>query len=526
MKHIVILGTSDVHGNLYGYDYTENTETPCSGLARVATYVKKVREENEAVLLLDAGDFLQGNLMLDKLCSRDPEQPHPVTAAMNYLRYDAVTLGNHDFDFGVPFQQAVLRQADFPVLAANIRNADGTLLTGKGYTVIERCGLKLAVIGVVMPFIHVTDGDKEGVRALTLESGKDAVRKMLDEIGERADIFIVSAHMDGYGEYDAENGSDSAWAIAEANPKISVLQMAHTHVADLGRKNQAVYGEVRDGAGELLRFDLYTEDDGTILRSEVDIISLRDIPPSEELRALPVLKRLHAQAVEYGKSDIREEDESPVIGYAAKTFQPKNKQKGVPIARFRETPLVQLINRVQLLESGADISACSLPNPNCNLFEGIITETSLSDIYRFPNFLVRIPLNGAELLRYLERNAECYLQQKNGEPPELNPDFPPFLQDYFSGISYEIHIGNPVGDRIRNLQFRGRPVSAEQRLTLAVSNYRLNTTLKKDGILSGEKEWESGETVRELLARYIQKHSPLIPETDGNWKIVLKGENQ
>ena len=110
-KHITILGTSDMHGNIWGYSYEDNAETDNNGMARLYTYIQQVRAENPNTFLVDAGDDIQGTIMTDDLYNKTPEEPHPVVTAMNYMGYDAMTLGNHEFNWGIPTMQSILGQA-------------------------------------------------------------------------------------------------------------------------------------------------------------------------------------------------------------------------------------------------------------------------------------------------------------------------------------------------------------------------------------------------------------------------------
>ena len=148
--HLTIIGTSDTHGNIWGYSYEDMKESTGDGLARVSAYVNQVRSENPNTILVDAGDTIQGTIMTDDLYSKDTAD-HPVAAALNYMDYDAWTLGNHEFNFGVDTLKSILEQVDMPVLAANIKNADGSYFTGAGYTIVERGGVKVAIIGVTTP---------------------------------------------------------------------------------------------------------------------------------------------------------------------------------------------------------------------------------------------------------------------------------------------------------------------------------------------------------------------------------------
>lgn len=182
--HVVILATSDLHGNIWGYSYEDNAESSNNGMARLYTYIKRVWEENPIVFLVDAGDDIQGTIMTDDIANKQPDSEHPVIAAMNYMGYDAMTVGNHEFNWGIETMKKILGQASFPVLGANVLDKDGNYVTGSGWTIIERGGVKLAVIGVCTPDIPIWDGGKEGIEDTTFEPGNMAVKRAIGGIGD------------------------------------------------------------------------------------------------------------------------------------------------------------------------------------------------------------------------------------------------------------------------------------------------------------------------------------------------------
>lgn len=228
--HVVILATSDMHGNVWGYSYEDNAESTNNGMARLYSYIRQVREKNAVVFLVDAGDEIQGTIMTDDIANKNPDQDHPVIAAMNYMGYDAMTLGNHEFNWGIDTMKRILGQADFPVLGANILDMDGNYVTGNGWTVVDRDGIRLAVIGVCTPDVPIWDGGKEGIEDTVYEPASEAVKKAIEEIGDQADIILVSAHMGQFAEFDEDGGSDSANKIIEDNPEVDLLQVAHMHI--------------------------------------------------------------------------------------------------------------------------------------------------------------------------------------------------------------------------------------------------------------------------------------------------------
>ncbi|WP_294515731.1 5'-nucleotidase C-terminal domain-containing protein [uncultured Intestinimonas sp.] len=521
-KHITILGTSDMHGNIWGFSYEDNAESTNNGMARLYTYIQQVRAENPNTILIDAGDDIQGTIMTDDLYNKTPEEPHPVISAMNYMGYDAMTLGNHEFNWGIPTMQTILGQAEFPVLAANVTDEKGELVTGAGWTIVERDGVKVAVIGVVTPDVPIWDGGKEGIEGATFEAANVAVGKAIDEIGDQADVIVVSAHMGMYAEFDEEGGSDSAQKILDDNPEIDVLQVAHNHVVVNEKQGDVVIGGVRNGGRDIARFDLTLDADNNVVDATVEVVDMTDVTPSQEIRDIPLVAEAHQKTIDYIAGGTDESGEPlPPLGSTTAKFQPENEIRGIPAGRVMDTAVMDLINKVQLENSGADVSAAALFKDTSDLPAGDINYGNIFDIYKFDNTLYRVTVTGAELKAYMEWSAECYNQWKEGDINiSFDPEYPDYLYDMFAGVDYEIDLSQPKGERIKNVMFKGEPLQDDQTLTLAVNNYRYSSALKTEGLVSGTKEWESSNSIRDMIVAYFAEHSPVAPEVDNNWKIV------
>ena len=521
-KHLTILGTSDMHGNIWGFSYEDSSETTNNGMARLYTYIQQVRTEDPNTILIDAGDDIQGTIMTDDLYNKTPEEPHPIITAMNYMGYDAMTLGNHEFNWGIPTMQTILSQAEFPVLAANVTDAAGELVTGAGWTIVERDGIRVAIIGVVTPDVPIWDGGKEGIDDAVYEAANVAVGQAIDEIGDQADVIVVSAHMGMYAEFDEEGGSDSAQKILDDNPEIDVLQVAHNHVTVSEKQGDTVIGGVRNGGREIARFDLTLDADNNVVDSAVTIVDMEGVEPSQEIREIPLVAEAHQKTIDYIAGGTDESGEPlPPLGSTTAKFQPENEIRGIPAGRVMDTAVMDLINKIQLENSGADVSAAALFKDTSDLPEGDINYGNIFDIYKFDNTLYRVPVTGAELKAYMEWSAECYNQWKEGDINiSFDPEYPDYLYDMFAGVEYEIDLSKPKGERIQNVMFQGEPLQDDQVLTLAVNNYRYSSALKAQGLISGTKEWESSNSIRDMIVAYFAEHSPVAPEVDNNWKIV------
>lgn len=507
--HLTIIGTSDTHGNIWGYSYEDMKESTGDGLARVSAYVNQVRSENPNTILVDAGDTIQGTIMTDDLYSKDTAS-HPVAAALNYMDYDAWTLGNHEFNFGVDTLKSILEQVDMPVLAANIKNADGSYFTGAGYTIVERGGVKLAIIGVTTPNIPRWDGTKQGVADLTFEPMADAVAACIQEIGGQADVIMVSTHAGLGAEYSAD-GSDAAQTILDKCPEVDVLQLGHTHTTYINSAPIPV-GEAKNNAGEVVRYDLTLNADKEITSATVETVSMEGIEPDQGLRELPAVKSAQERTVSFIQDNV--------LGHASADFQPVDEIKGIPSGRIEDTAVIDLIDTVQLENSGADVTAVALFKDTSDLKKGDLNYGNLFDIYKYPNVLYTVKVSGAEMKAYMEWAAACWNQWKEGDVSiSFNPQKPGYLHDHFIGLNYEVNLSKPAGERIENVTFQGKPLTDDMTLTLCVNDYRY-TGLKNEGIISGEKEWESSASVRDMLVAYLAEHDPLEPAVDHNWKIT------
>ena len=522
-KHITILGTSDMHGNIWGYSYEDDKDTGNNGMSRLYTYIQQVRAENPNTFLIDAGDDIQGTILTDDLYNKTPDEPHPVIAAMNFMGYDAMTPGNHEFNWGIPTMIKILGQADFPVLGSNLLDKDGKFVTGAGWTIVERGGVKVAVIGAVNPDAPIWDGGKEGIDDLTYEAANTAVKKAIAEIGDRADVIVVSAHLGMYAEFDEDNGSDSAQKILDDNPEIDVLQVAHNHVVVNDRQGDTVIGGVRNSGRDIARFDLTLDADNNVIDSKVEIVDMAGVEPSQAIRDIPLVAESHQKTIDFIKGGGSGEDGGggAALGSTTARFQPDNEFAGLPQGKLEDTAVMDLINKVQLENSGADVSAAALFKDTSDLPAGDINYGNIFDIYKFDNTLYRVTVTGAELKAYMEWSAECYNQWVPGDINiSLDPEYPDYLYDMFAGVDYEIDLSQPKGERIKNVMFKGAPLADDQELTLAVNNYRYSSALKAGGLVAGKKDWESSNSIRDMLVEYFAKNSPVAPEVDHNWKIV------
>ncbi|MFI5243550.1 MAG: metallophosphoesterase, partial [Gemmatimonadales bacterium] len=232
---LLVAATTDVHGHLVGWDYYANRPDTARGLARAATIVDSLRRAAPGrVVLVDAGDMLQGTPLTYIAARRDTFPVHPVIAAMNAMHYDAAAVGNHEFNYGLPFLRTAAKEAHFPLLAANAYPASGAPPFA-GRTTVERDGVRVAIIGATTPGSNAWDRDNLAGK-LTIGSIVPAVRAQVDSARrDRADVIVVVVHT-GLGEpssYDTVAtrlpSENVAAAIARAVPGVDLIVYGHSH---------------------------------------------------------------------------------------------------------------------------------------------------------------------------------------------------------------------------------------------------------------------------------------------------------
>jgi len=509
---LTIIATSDTHGNVWGWSYEDGKESTSGSLAQVSTYVNSLREAGENVILVDNGDTIQGTIMSDDLANKNPDEPHPVIAAMNYMGYDAMGLGNHEFNWGITSMKKILGQADFAVLCSNIKDAQGEYVAKDGaWTIVEKAGIKVAIIAADTPNIKKWDGGKDGIDDLQISPMADAVKAAVAEIGDQADLIMVVAHAGPTAEY----GGDDAQSILDANPEVDLLQCGHSHTTYINNDGPVPVGEVKNGAGEVLKYTVVVDKDKNITSATVETVSVKDQAPDEGVRALEAVKTVHEKAVDYVSGNV--------LGHATAKFQPENEIRGIPQGKLEDTAVMDLINTVQLENAQADVSAAALFKDTSDLPEGDLNYGNIFDIYKYDNTLYRVKITGAQLKEYMEWSVSHYNTWTEGD---INVSFdkaiPGYRYDLFAGVDYEIDLSKPVGERIVNVMYKGEPLKDDEQLTLAVNNYRFSSAVKN--MVGGDeaKEWESSQSIRDMLVAYLAEHDPLDPAdyVDHNWKIV------
>ena len=506
---LTILGTTDIHGNIYNWSYENEKETNNSGMTKVHSVIKEVRAENPNTILVDAGDLIQGTILTDEVYTKDLSKVNPMADVFNYIEYDAMTLGNHEFNFGLDVVNKFKKDAKFPVLSANIFNKADESNFAEPYTIVERNGLKVGILGLTTPNIPRWDGSK--VTSLSFKGMDEAADMYIDEMYEKgADIIVTVSHAGLGQEYQA---GDDMRTVLEKHPDISAAVVGHTHASVKETVGTTIVGGARSNGREVIRIDIdLKKKDGKweTLGKSVDLIQVEKYEVSKELE--DYAKDYHQATLEFIKGEF---------GTASEDFQPKNEIKGIPEGYIKDTAVMDLINQIQLDDSGADVSAAALFSDDSDIKKGPITYADIFGIYRFPNTLVMVEATGQELINYMEWSVKYFNTYKDGDLSiSFNPKVRSYLYDMFAGVDYKIDLSKPAGERITDVMFKGKPLKMDETLKLVVNDYRYSV-LKNDKILSGEPIYLSDPvSSRELIAKHIKELGTISPKVDNNWEIT------
>ena len=508
-KTVTILQTSDLHGMVNPYDYASNKVSKTS-LAHAATIIKAERSKDPNLLLLDTGDTTQANYIQEFL----NENPNPIIGALNYLDYDAWTLGNHEFNFGFSYVTKEISEFEGVTLAGNIYKADGSRWID-AYHIFDVDGVKVAVFGIDAP--HVPQWEKTDPTHydnMTFTSPMEETGKILKELDGKADVVIGSIHYGLEGEY----GTEGVRALAETyGDRIDALLIGHAH---------AVVDETIGGIPVLepgsngqyvskVTITLTGSGSGwTVDKSATtgELLDCSAVTPDADF--LAEFKSLHEKSLAMASREV---------GQVGKTFlDPVELLPGIPNAIIQDNPVIDLINKVQMEQTGADVSLAALFDSSSNLEAGPFLHRDSVKIYKYDNTLFAVKVTGKQLKAIMERQAGGFFNQyQSGDVTvSFNPNIRMYNYDEFAGVNYEIDISKPEGQRIQNVTYQGKPLSDTQTLVLALNNYRYGG-LVSAGLLNESDVVYEGGAVRDMITDYVASlQGPLMPECDNNWKIV------
>ena len=515
---ISILHTTDLHGALSAWDDL-NDRPAARGLEKLATRVAMARAEGHPTLLLDAGDALYGSALVRTWREGPRDRPEPVISAMNALGYDALAVGNHEFDGGRGALDTAMAAAQFTFLAANVVDA----ASGRpafGMSLVRFLGgVRVGVIGLTTPAAPMLMDTSlcGGLRFLDpLEVARTEVARLRG--AEHCQAVIALAHMGLERDPAARGGEARArpgevpnenlgYRLAYEVPGLDAVILGHTHQVvpsvAIGGALVTQAGKNGEALGRVdLKFSRSSDQADWMLASRSAGVELVTDTVATD-------SAMHEIVAPYAAATRATLDQ--VLGQAGGAFD-------APWGRFGDNALWRLIHRCQLEITGADVSLAALFDPAQTIGEGPIRRRDLLRLYPYDNSLGVVELSGAELKETLEHAASMLGDYAwDGASPILRPDAAGFQFDGAYGVDYAIDLTRPAGSRIVDLAWKGRPIDPAQHFKVAANSYRLAGGGDYVTLRRARRVWRMSATMPQLLAQWVSRKGRLDPEGDATW---------
>ena len=541
-----IIETTDTHGAIFPYDFT-NSKPNNHSLAQVHTYVEGERADStQEVILLSNGDILQGTPAVYYYNFEKTNEPHLYAEVMNYMKYDAGSVGNHDIETGHPVYDKFVKELNFPWLSANSVGVKTGKPYFKPYTILERRGIKIAILGLITPAIPTWLPQKiwEGMRFDDMiETAKKWVPIIMEK--ENPDILIGLFHSGVNPNYNGQTAEtykneNATKLVSEQVPGFDVVFSGHDHhgwnqyiknpsgddVLLIGGTSAArVFAEV----SIILTFNK----DLNKWKKKVDgnLLDSKDFQPDSEF-----LNKFNPQFEEVQDYVSKE------IGVFSETISSRD-------AQFGDSPFVDLIHEIQLDISGADISLAAPLTFNTQIKKGKIYVKDMFKLYKYENLLYTMKLSGKEIKDILEYSASKWFNQmkdendnllrfkkdENGKLEWSERSNSPMLEERFynfesaAGINYTVDVSRPIGDRIEILSLSdGTNFDLTKKYNAALNSYRGNGGgghLTKGAEIPNEELASrivnsTEKDLRFYMMNWIEEKGIVVPKADGNWKII------
>lgn len=569
-----ILATTDLHTNLVNYDYYQDKPVETLGLAKTAILIEEAKKENPNVVLVDNGDTIQGTPLGNYKSIVDPieeGEQHPMYAALETLGFDIGTLGNHEFNYGLAYLEKVIRTANMPLVNANVLDPTTKDFLYTPYTIVKKTftdtegknvTLNVGVTGIVPP--QILNWDKAYLEGkVIVRDAVEAVRDIIPTMRENgADIVLVLSHS-GIGDDQYEVGEENVGYQIASLSGVDAVITGHSHAEFPGTAEKpsfyAKYSGVDDTNGKIngtpvtmagkygdhlgvIDLNLVFKDGKWTTTSSKAAIRKIDTKSSvADGRIIDLAKEAHNETINYVRQQVGETT-APINSF---------------FALVQDDPSVQIVNNAQIWyakQQLAGTSEANLPilsaaapfkagtrgdaSAYTDIPAGPIAIKNVADLYLYDNIVAILKVNGAQLKEWLEMSAGQFNQVDPGstEPQNLvNTDFRTYNFDVIDGVTYQYDITQPnkydrngkvvneTASRVRNLQYNGQDVTADQKFIVVTNNYRANGTFP--GVREASVNYLLNLENRQAIINYIIAEKVINPTADNNWTFTdsIKG---
>ncbi len=572
-----LLETTDLHMNMVNYDYYQDKLTDEYGLAKTVTLIKAARAEAKNSLLFDNGDLLQGNPMGDYVARVKPLAAgavHPAYKVMNALGYDAANIGNHEFNYGLPFLRQALAGAAFPYVNANVHvddgdgNPDNDKHAFTPYVILERSfsdesgakqTLKIGVIGFVPPQILMWDKQQlEG--KLTVRDIQATARRLVPEMRAKGADLVVAIPHSGFERGETPQFAENSVARLAEIPGIDAILFGHSHgefpgaffaaypKVDLARGTINGVPAVMPGrwGDHLGVIDLKLDNSSgawKVVDSRAELRPISDRATRKPLVAAdPMVAALvadeHAGTLAYVRGQVAS-TRSPITSYFAQVADDPSVQivSLAQLAYARRALQGTEFESLPLLSAAAPFKAGGRQGWNyyTDIPAGTLSVRHVADLYIYPNTIKAVRVSGATVREWLEMSAGQFNRIDPAGPAEqplINESFRTYNFDTLDGVSYRIDVSQPArydsngkrvstgARRIVDLRYDGKPIDEQATFIVVTNNYRASGGGGFPGLDGKNVVMDAPDENREALVQYMRSSGSLEPAADDNWRIL------
>ena len=543
---IKIIETSDVHGALFPFDFTNRARTNHS-LGNISSFVNQERNKsNQGVILLDNGDILQGQPLVYYYNIEKNLSVNVCADVMNYMKYDAATIGNHDIETGHPVYDKVRKEFEFPWLAANAIDTKTNKPYFEPYTVINKNGIKTAVLGLITPYIP--NWLPESIwKGIVFEDMVQTAKKWVPYIleKEKPDIMVGLFHAGIEAEYNNQNpdslcNENASQLVAELVPGFDVVFVGHDHVGwnkkvkSVDGKEVMILGTSASAKNAAVATFKFIKDSSSGSVSKIALGELLDMSGYEVDKNY--LSRYIGVIQEVNK-------------YVSKTVGEFSDSVSSRDALFGNSAFIDLIHTIQLNYTKADISFTAPLSFDSKIKKGLIYIRDMFNLYKYENFLYTMSLSGQEVKDYLEFSFANWFNQMTGPDDHLllfkkdeqgnlinTSNTKSFLlkNQYYNfcsaaGIKYTVDVSKPAGKKVNIISMQdGSPFDLNKKYTVALNSYRGNGGggHLTEGAKIPKNELKNrliSSTPRDLrfyVIRWMETTKSINPQPMKNWKLI------
>lgn len=512
---IKLISTSDVHGYLAPTDYSQRTNVAPFSLSRAATLIRQLTQPDDSTvwpIVIDNGDFVQGSPLTYFIARQHLEAAPLYSRLANCNHVQAGIFGNHEFNYGLKFLDLCESARHYPMLAANIDDDQHRTLFAQPYTILERAGVKVAILGLTTQFVSRWELPAH-LEGLHFRDVVETAKKYVPKLRQLADVVVVAYH--GGLECDPktsqpterQNGENRGSALLNEVPGIDALITGHQHRRLAVKVNGVPVTQPGMKGQNVGLITLTLNSQHQVTTSQAETLSVAKVQP--DAQTLAMIKPVNDQMEDWLDTPLGTINGDMLVKHPLH-------------ARLHNHPYLNFINQVEMAATGTDIAATALFNDDVPGLKPNVTLREVMNSYIYPNKLAVETITGADLRAALERCASYFLLQHGQvivNPDYLKPKLRHYIYDVYSGIDYTFDLTQPIGHRVVQLDYHGTAVTPDQKLTVTLNHYRAGGGGNYPMFSTHKIQRQLATDMTVLIADYFAAHPVVTATQPLNFKV-------